>query len=51
MYKVTYFILNRVTFRWFDTLSEATDFSLTVPTGDVLEIKLYKDQVKKEDRT
>lgn len=45
MYKVTYYAYSgsRVLFRWFKTFSEASEFSLTVNSGDVIEIKLYKD--------
>ena len=31
-------------FKWFKTFKEASEFSLTVKTGDVIEIKLYKDE-------
>jgi hypothetical protein len=54
MYKVSYYVTGgtHVAFKWFDTFHEASEFSLKVPTGNVIEIKLYpKDQVKKEDRT
>jgi len=52
MYKVSYYLAGtRLAFKWFPDLHEATKFSISLPAGDVLEIKLYKDQVKKEDRT
>lgn len=43
MYKVSYYIGGgpMVAFKWFNTFSEATEFSLKVPTGDVIEIKKY----------
>lgn len=55
MYKVTYYFsasgANVVT-KEFKTFQEASEFSLSRPTGSVIEIKLYPDeQVKKEDRT
>lgn len=44
MYKVSYYFSgSRVAFKWFKTFGEACDFSRTVKTGDVIEIKLYKD--------
>lgn len=45
-YKVTYYLTagNDVGFRWFKTFNEASDFSLKVKTGDVIEIKWYKDE-------
>ena len=53
MYKVSYYSGNGsiVAFKWFNTLSEATEFSISCPRESVLEIKLYTDQTKKEDRT
>lgn len=52
MYKVSYYLAGtRLAFRWFDTLHEATKFSVELPTGDVLEIKFYPEKIKKEDRT
>lgn len=41
MYKVSYYMGsgNMVAFKWFKTFSEATEFSLKVPTGDVIEVK------------
>jgi hypothetical protein len=53
MYKVSYYsgAGAAVTFKWFDTLSEAADFSMKCPRESVLEIKLYLDEKKKEDRT
>jgi len=43
MYKVSYYMGggNMVAFKWFKTFSEATEFSLKVPTGDVIEVKKY----------
>jgi len=43
MYKVTYYLGsgNMVAFKWFKTFSEATNFSITVRSGDVIEIKKY----------
>lgn len=44
MYKVTYyFASSRVAFKWFKDFGEACDFARSVKTGDVIEIKLYKD--------
>lgn len=44
MYKVSYYFSGtRLSFKWFDTLSEAMDFCRTIKTEDVIEIKLYKD--------
>jgi hypothetical protein len=44
MYKVSYYFTgSRVAFKWFKTFAEACEFSMKVPTGDVIEIKLYKD--------
>ena len=44
MYKVTYYYSgNYVSFKWFKTFAEASEFSRTVKTGDIIEIKLYKD--------
>jgi hypothetical protein len=53
MYKVSYYTGAgaAVEFKWFNTLSEATDFSIKCPRESVLEIKLYLDQNKREDRT
>ena len=53
MYKVSYYSGNgsTVSFKWFNTFSEATEFSLKCPRESVLEVKLYPDQQKKEDRT
>ena len=53
MYKVSYYTTGtNVSFKWFKTFKEASEFSLKVKTGDVIEIKLYPDnEVKKEDRT
>lgn len=45
-YKVSYYIGGGMTvgFKWFDTFSEASDFSMKVRTGDVIEIKWYKNE-------
>lgn len=44
MYKVSYYFSGtRVAFKWFKTFSEASEFARTVKSGDVIEIKLYKD--------
>ena len=45
MYKVSYYFNggSMVSFKWFKTFSEACEFSMKVKTGDVIEIKLYKD--------
>lgn len=44
MYKVTYYTSgSMVAFKWFNTFGEASEFSLTVKSGDVIEIKLYKE--------
>jgi len=45
-YKVTYYMGsgNTVASKWFDTFSEASQFSLKVKTGDVIEIKWYKNE-------
>ena len=44
MYKVSYYASgNMVAFKWFKTFAEASDFSRKIKTGDVIEIKLYKD--------
>ncbi len=53
MYKVSYYIGGGSTlaFKWFETLSEATDFAISQTRESVLEIKLYKEVIKKEDRT
>lgn len=48
MYKVTYFPTASeafVSFKWFDTLREATDFAIKI-SGDVLEIKKYDEPEK-----
>jgi hypothetical protein len=37
--------------RWFDTLSEATEFGNKLPLTSVLEIKYYPKENKREDRT
>lgn len=43
MYKVSYYMGggNTVAFKWFKTFAEASEFSLKVPTGDVIEVKKY----------
>ena len=53
MYKVCYYIGggNRVVFKLFKTLTEATEFSNSQPLNSILEIKLYTDEHKKENRT
>jgi hypothetical protein len=53
MYKVTYYITGgtMVGFKWFETLSEATAFAISQPRESIMEIKLYQEQTKKEDRT
>jgi hypothetical protein len=45
MYKVSYYMNgNTVEFRWFKTLSEATNFCVyKVPTANVIEIKKYDE--------
>lgn len=45
-YKVVYYMGsgNTVTSKWFDTFTEASQFSLKVRTGDVIEIKWYKNE-------
>jgi len=45
-YKVSYYMGSgmKVAFKWFDTFNEASQFSLKVPTGDVIEIKWYSDE-------
>lgn len=46
-YKVSYYISSGMTagFKWFDTFNEASQFSLKIPTGDVIEIKWYPNEV------
>lgn len=51
MYKVTYYILNYVKAKEFESFSEACAFAQTVKTGDVIEIKLIDNSPKKENRT
>lgn len=53
MYKVTYHIGggSMVGFKWFKTLSEATDFAISQPRESVIEIKLIKEENKRENRT
>lgn len=45
-YKVTYYMTGQtVAFKWFDTFSEATEFSVYhVNSGDVIEIKRYENE-------
>jgi hypothetical protein len=45
MYKVSYYMNgDSVSFKWFKTLKEATDFCVyKVPTGNVIEVKLYNE--------
>lgn len=47
MYKVSYYVGSGMTagFKWFKTFNEASQFSLKVPTGDVIEIKWYPNDV------
>jgi len=33
-----------VGFKWFDTFSEASEFSLKIKTGDVIEVKWYPNE-------
>mgnify|MGYP003345888187 FL=1 len=44
MYKVTYYFCSStaVAIKEFPNFKEASDFSLTLPTGDVIEIKYYE---------
>lgn len=45
-YKVSYYVTGgqRSTTKWFDTFPEASEFSLKVKTGDVIEIKWYANE-------
>jgi hypothetical protein len=45
MYKVLYTLSggNQVVFKWFKTLTEATEFANKQPMESVLEIKYYAD--------
>ena len=45
-YKVSYYVGggNMVGLKWFDTFNEASQFSLKVPTGNVIEIKWYPNE-------
>lgn len=47
MYKVTYYVTggNMVSYRSFDTLSEATNFAIKQPRESVIEIKHYDDKI------
>ncbi len=53
MYKVTYYIggSSMIGTKFFPTLSEATYFSIEQPIESILEIKLVKEENKREDRT
>ena len=53
MHKVTYYMGggNHVVFKWFDTLSEATQFGNKQPLNSVLEIKYYPEENKRENRS
>lgn len=43
-YKVSYYMTGQtVAFKWFKTFAEASQFSMKVNTGDVIEIKRYED--------
>lgn len=42
-YKVYYYFYNMVENKLFDSLKEAVDFAMTLPTGDVFEIKRVED--------
>jgi hypothetical protein len=48
MYRVSYYIngTSAVSFREFDTLAEAVDFSNKQPINSVLEIKLYDNEAR-----
>ena len=46
MYKVTFYLTptqGSVSFKWFKTFNDACEFCRKIRTGDVIEIKLYKD--------
>jgi uncharacterized protein YodC (DUF2158 family) len=45
-YKVTYYSTGQmVLHKWFDTFSEASEFSVhSVKTGDVIEVKWYPNE-------
>jgi hypothetical protein len=45
-YKVSYYMGGgmRAAFKWFNTFHEASDFSMKVRTGDVIEIKWYPNE-------
>jgi len=53
MYKVTYYVGNgsMVGTKWFPNLSEATQFSIDQPLESIIEIKLVKEENKRENRT
>ena len=53
MYKVYYYNTGSrfVSSKNFETLAEATKFSISLPRESVLEIKLVTEQKKKENRT
>lgn len=42
-YRVYYYFYNMVENKLFDSLKEAVDFAMTLPTGDVFEIKRVED--------
>lgn len=42
-YKVYYYFYNIVENKLFDSLKEAVDFAMSLPTGDVFEIKRVED--------
>jgi hypothetical protein len=47
MYKVSYYIGggSQVAFKWFNTFTEATDFSIKQPRESIIEIKQYDSKV------
>lgn len=42
-YRVYYYFYNMVENKLFDSLKEAVDFAMSLPTGDVFEIKRVED--------
>lgn len=45
MYKVSYYMTGQtVAFKWFKTFHEASEFSIKINTGDVIEIKRYENE-------
>ena len=46
MYKVSYYLNNssRVAFKWFQSFTDAVDFSIKQPRESILEIKLYDNE-------